>query len=152
MTAKFNIVTLQGIHQTGSLMERLATTYYTDVEKYAGMTLREFFDLVKRLKYIRDPRKIEFVHRPKFVLNPLVKFRDCDDKSTLLGAWLYLKKIPFRFLAVSNRPDGKIHHVLVQAEIQGKKRILDATYPQNKLFHFKPITKAVPISGWLKRM
>lgn len=152
MLGKLTVVTLQGIQQTGALMERLTKQYYTDIAAYADLSLKDFFNTVKRQKYIADPKKIEFVQRPKFSLNPLAKFRDCDDKAVEIGSYLYWHGVPLRYLAVSNRPDGKIHHVLVQAEINGARKIIDATYPQNKLFHFKPITKAVPVSNWLRRM
>lgn len=150
--------TLGSIHDTGREMARMVTAYYTDLARYQSSSLKDYFDIVKNLRYRRDPNGIEFVTRPKIAFNPLLRFRDCDDKSVLIGSFLYLKKIPFRFLAVSNqiptRPgqEPKIHHVLVQAIINGRRRIIDATYPKNKLFHFKPITKAVAITPFIQRM
>ena len=132
-------------------MLRLIETYWEDVIFFKSHTLLDFFNLVKNLKYIPDAKGIEIIHRPKHTLKRNVKYRDCDDKSILLGSFLYMKKIPFRIVAVSNKPDKKIHHVLLQAIIKGQKVILDATYPRNKIFRYKPITKFTPISPWAVR-
>ena len=149
--AQLSIKRLRSVNQTGYQMARLVKDYWTDVLFFSNTPLIKFFNLVKRLKYIPDARGIEIIHRPKHVLNPKAKYRDCDDKAILLGAYLYMKKIPFRFIAVSNRPDKTIHHVLIQAKVYNKSRLLDGTYPKNKIFKFKPIHYFKPISKWLVR-
>lgn len=141
-------VLLGSVKQTGAEMERLVRSYSNDVAQLAHLPLNRFFDLVKNLKYIPDPQGREFVSRPAESMRPDAMHRDCDDKAIIIGAYLYLKHIPFRFVAVANG-DVPLHHVLVQAKINNRARIIDATYRWNRLFHFKPIKKFHPITGWI---
>lgn len=130
-------------------MVYLAKTYFKDLARFSNYSVREFFDLVRKLPYIPDLKKVEVIHRPGFTLSNTVKFRDCDDKAVLLGAFLYMKRIIFRFIAVSDNPDQKLHHVLIEAIIGGVPRQLDATYPRNSFDLQKKFTAIQPISDWV---
>jgi hypothetical protein len=150
--AKLKLKRLRNVEQTGAEMERLVRTYSCDVADLDNLNIFKMFRYVANLKYIADPMGIELVQRPKFVRSKKARFRDCDDKSILLGAWLYRRKIPFRFIAVSTKPNKKLHHVLIECRFKnGSKKYLDATYPQNKIFQHKPFTNRQYISGWIKQ-
>jgi hypothetical protein len=145
--------TLGSVQDTGREMERLVRQYHLDVSPFDDYTLEEFYNLVKKIPYRPDPESIEFVQRPRYTLSkwntPLAC--DCDDKAITMGAWLYRHGIPFQFLAVSNRPDKKLHHATLRAWINGKECIIDATYPKNELFVTKPITYEEKISSIIKK-
>jgi hypothetical protein len=148
--AKLTVKKLRDVYQTGEQMERLVKTYHRDVKDLDGWNIFKAFRYVANIPYIRDPKNIELLHRPKFVRSQKARFRDCDDKMILFGAWLYRQGIPFKFLAVSHKKDGSLHHVLIQAKFRnGKKKILDPTYPKNKIFQHKPITGRKDITGWI---
>ena len=56
---------------------------------------------------------------------------DCDDKSILIASYLHLNKIKFRFIGGSRKKNSPLHHVWVQAYIDGEWVNLDATYAWN---------------------
>ena len=141
---------LKSVFQTGEQMKRLCCEYYKDISCFNFMTLGQYFNFVKDLPYLADPKNIEFLSRPGASLLGSAKYRDCDDKAILIGSYLILKKIPFRFIAVSTNPAKKIHHVLVEAQIKNCRLFIDATYPKNKLFELKRYTKKLPITDWIK--
>jgi len=140
---------LKDVYQTGTQMERLTRSYHADMKMFDAHSLEQVFNFIKSLPYKADPQNIEFLSRPAFTIQNGAQYRDCDDKCIALGAYLYRKGVPFRFVAVSNFQGQPIHHVLIQAKINGRKRIIDATYPQNRLYHFKPILEFVPITKWI---
>ena len=141
---------LHSVNQTGSEMERLVRTYHADIDHLVHLPLKSFYDLTKRLPYKPDPKFQEFVQRPSFTLSGQARHRDCDDKAVLMGAYLYKNNVPFRFVAVSHRKDRPLHHVLLQANIGGKNKIIDPTYPKNRLFHFAKPERFYPITRWIK--
>jgi hypothetical protein len=131
-------------------MVYLVKIYFKDLARFYNYSMKEFFDIVRKLPYKSDLDKIEILHRPGMTLSNTVKYRDCDDKAILLGAFLYMKKIVFRFIAVSDRPDKKLHHVLIEAILGGHPRQLDATYPQNTFEMQRKYTAIEPISEWIQ--
>lgn len=150
--AKLKLKRLRNINQTGAEMERLVRSYHCDVSDLDSLNIFKMFRYVANLKYIADPQGIELLHRPIFVRSKNAKFRDCDDKSILFGAWLYRHNIPFRFIAVSTKKSGQLHHVLIEAKFKnGSKKYLDATYPKNKIFQHKPFTNQSYITDWIKQ-
>lgn len=118
--------------------------FHKDIGEWANKPLPVFFDHVKNMAYQRDPKKgKEVLARPGFLLAGLFPAIDCKKKAILIASWLRANHIPYRFIAVSERPDKRIHHVMVQAEDGGKWVNLDATYPNYKFQEPKPkITRA----------
>lgn len=116
-----------------------ASKKFTDLGEYLDTTLSEFYNFVRSIPYKQDHFYAEVVSRPKYALDRK-KFPgiDCKKKAVLIGAWLNAHGIPWRAVAVSEKPDKKIHHVFVQAKIKGKYRNIDATYPEYNLFDPKP--------------
>jgi len=118
---------------TGPLMHDMVRRYYTDMEPYAHLSLFEIFDLIKNIPFRPDPPDVETLMRPSYTLNCQGTGGDCDDKSIALASWAYLKKIPYRFVAV-RRPDKKdLHHVFPELYILGKWVHADPTYSFNTL-------------------
>jgi len=151
MNMKLSIETLQGVAHTGATMEKFVRLYYTDCKHLFHCSLQRYFDLIKNLPYIADPHGIEFVSRPALTLTNKTLFRDCDDKAVLIGCYLYHKNIPFRFIAVSEKPTKELHHTLVEVQTEPKAYI-DATYSKNRLFKLnKPFTRKDYISGVIKK-
>lgn len=108
-----------------------------DLGGAALMPLPSFFDGVRKIPYQRDQKGRETVARPALLLREFPAL-DCKKKAILMGTFLAAKKIPFRFIAVSESPTKKFHHVFVLARVAGKWRPVDATYSKYKLFEKKP--------------
>lgn len=125
---------------TGAHMMRIVKSYANDIGEMAKWPLPRFYNYVKNLPYLADPKGNEVLARPKWTLSKDWAFRDCDDKAILIGSWLYLNKVPFKFRASSSRKDGALHHVYTVAQINGKEIVLDATYSKNELGKEVPTT------------
>jgi len=134
----FKEIPLIHYRQTLSVIFRFAEQYKSDLKPFEKMSIREFYDYVHNLPFKADPQGKERVQRPLFTLSPEWDgSRDCDDKSTLLGAFMRLKKIDFA-LTVAGR-DTTPHHVYPESITDilphgSKTKIrllfpLDATYP-----------------------
>jgi len=138
--------------QTARKIKDLVNKYYTDLDsvfvvnrgnntKITDLSLSDFFNLVKNIKYRRDPRPVEVVARPYY----LFKYRglglDCKKKSILCGAYFKYRGLDFRYIGSSDRPDGKIHHIFPQVKLDNEYLNFDATYPDYKLFAPKNVTK-----------
>lgn len=130
------VTNLKSRDQTGRAIYRQAKNF-RDLKNGIDTTLKEWFDFVKSLPYAENPDGIEIVKRPAFVLNNLKEPIDCKQKAVLMGAWLEAHGIPWRLVAVSERPDKIIHHVMIQAKISGRWKNIDATYNTFKLFEPK---------------
>lgn len=139
---------LKSINETGALMRSLVLKYYTDVSLYRAYSVEEFFNYVKNLPYIKDPQFEEFIHRPCLTMGE-PRYRDCDDKMVLMGSFLKLKGIPFRFVAVSYMANKKPHHVLIDASLGGVHNIVDPTYEWNCLETCRPVTNFLPLTKWI---
>ena len=140
MITKHKVVKLGSPASTGAEMMRLVKTYASDIGDKANWSLPKFYDFVKKLPYRKDPDNNETLARPLYTLSSAWPYRDCDDKAILIGSWLFLNKIPFKFRASSSRKDKILHHVYVIANIGGKDLVIDATYPKNTLGTEVPIT------------
>lgn len=138
-------------HQTGKELKRLAKSYRFDLFLYkvkfngrlislALLSLKDFFDSIKRIPYRKDRRPIEQVKRPLFTL--LDNLADCKKKSIIIAAYCEIKNIKYRFMTTSNLPNKKIHHVYVQVFNPKLNKWLnvDSTYNNNKLFSKKNVT------------
>lgn len=128
--------------QTGIEMKRLVFKHASDLQQYIDYSPQQFYDLVKNLDYKRDKKGYELVSRPLYSMR-LGKIYgiDCKKKSILIASYAFLKKIPFRFIASSNRPDKKIHHVYPQLFLNNQWIDYDATYKKNKIGELKILTK-----------
>jgi len=128
--------------QTGAEMKRLVKKYHTDLpRKLRELSITEFFEKIKNLKYRRDKKPVEIVARPKILLSGYFSGLDCKKKAELMAAFFTLKKIPWRFIAVSQRPDKSIHHVFTQYWATGRGWLnADATYKKYRLNQPKKVT------------
>lgn len=133
---------LRSKNQTGRALYSFVERFSGDIGSLSKLSLPEYFNLVKRIPYARDKRGEEWIVRPKLLFKEFPEM-DCKKKSVLMGSYAKENKIPMRFLAVSEMPNKKFHHVFPQFFIRGAWRNVDATYQRFKLFQNKPrLTKA----------
>jgi len=134
--------------ETAREMARLSVKYSSDLGDMAKWPLEKFYKFVKDLPFRSDPQGHESIARPSLTLGKDWPWRDCDDKSILIGAWCFANKIPFKFQASSKHPSGHLHHVYVIAKIDKMPFVIDATYPRNTLgIMDKGITKIQNLTG-----
>lgn len=118
-------------------MRRLAVDYADDIGDLALAPMDNYCRMVSGIPYAEDaevlaggPGLSELVARPKILLDRAILPRlDCKKKSILVAAYLQKRGLPWRFLAVSERPDKKIHHVYPELCIMDIWIPLDLTYP-----------------------
>jgi len=141
--------------QTGREMHRLVNRFSGDLRYFqvnnkpiSDLPIEQFFDIVKRLPYKKDTDGIEILTRPYHLFTSPFNGYDCKKKSIVMASWLKENNIPFRFIAVSSRPDGEAHHVIIQALINGKWEQIDPTYQDNILFENKKWTSSEILSGY----
>jgi len=146
-------VGLSSLRQTGAVMRDMVVRYCTDIPaEMVAWSAKRFFRHVANLPFRDDPQEIESVARPAFTLDPDWEGpRDCDDKAVLIGAWLYLRKIPFRFLAVAYEPFSDVEHAVVECHpADADPFIIDATYHYIQWPNEGPYYNEQPITGWIK--
>lgn len=148
------VTKLQTKDQTAREMYRLVDRYAGDLAAFdAGglslpaLSLPQYYAAIRAIPYRQDARGIEVVTRPYLMLTAPGRGWDCKKKAIAIASWLKLHNIPYRFAAVSNRPSGEIHHVIVQAYIDNAWEDIDATYPRNQLFEREPWTAVEPLAG-----
>jgi len=139
--------------QTAAEMERLTRKFSGDIRYFRmnGTPLNElpldhYYRVIAEIPYKRDLSGIEVVTRPYLVLSGK-QSADCKKKAILISSYLQNNGIPYRFKAVSSRKNGELHHVIVEAKINGKWIEIDATYPKNQLFQKVKWTNAKLLSG-----
>lgn len=145
---------LKSKEQTGAAMSSLVRDFSSDIRGFGvgNMSLSEFpldryFRFVRSLPYRQDAAPVEVIARPAHLLSQPWAGWDCKKKSILIASWLNENHIPWRFVAVSTRPDGQIHHCVTQGMIADEWRTIDATYPENELWSDTTYTTAETISG-----
>lgn len=136
--------------QTARRIKHLVEQFYTDLDlcfvqrgnrlvPLSKITLQEFFDFVKNIPYRKDPKPIEIVARPYYIVKHRKLGMDCKKKAVAIGAFLRMKNFKYRAIGSSNRPDQKVHHIYLQLfdpdEMEWKN--VDATYSHYKLFEQK---------------
>lgn len=143
---------LQGPEQTGREMYRLVKEYSGDINQFDfnGMRLSDlpfgtYYDLVKSMPFDMDTQAAEIVTRPFLIWASPWAGWDCKKKAIVIASWLEENGIPYRFTAVSRRPDGEVHHVLVEALHNDEWIQIDATYPNNKLSDSELWTAKMPL-------
>lgn len=140
---------VKNVRHTGALMVRLASRYHTDVARFAGMTPPDFFNLVKKIPYNRDPTATEFLQRPYYTFAGNRPGGDCDDKAIVSGAYAICNGMPFRFVAMGRYKDKPLHHVATDMFMNGKWVHFDPTYA-DQVFGahlFKPERQMI-IGAW----
>lgn len=136
--------------QTARKIKHLCETFYLDLQlcfimkngkqvSLDKLTLHEYFDFIKNIKYRRDPKPFEIVARPYYLIKHRKLGLDCKKKGVLMCSYLRMKNYKYRAIGASSRPDGKVHHIYFELFHPIKKIWLstDATYPQYKLFEKK---------------
>lgn len=113
---------------------RIAKNYASDLKDYADRQgFFEFYNYVRNLPYIPDPKGKETISRPAYTVNPEWKgSRDCDDKTVLIGSFCELKKMPWRIAVVGVKEYP--HHVYPEIMHLDRWTQADATYPDRCLF------------------
>lgn len=123
--------------QQVEIIAELAMKYCDDLKIFRFWEFDNFYYSVCRLPYIEDTTE-EINSRPRYILK--MPGADCKKKSTLIAAFCHLKKIPVRFVVMSNRPDKMPHHIYTEIKKNGKWIAADATYNGNKLGRREPET------------
>lgn len=148
------IKALTNKRQTAEEMYRLVRQYSSDLHHIyvlrggkmvalSALPIWEFFDFVRLLKYKVDCKPIEIILRPSKIIE-LARAGigiDCKKKAILIASYLKEKKLPYRFIASSNRQDKQVHHVFPQLQFAGEWLNFDATYAKFRPFERRPTTK-----------
>lgn len=117
-------------------VEILIKRYAGDLKSCKNVGLYQFFRFVADdIKYVPDPKGNELILRPGLIVKR--GSGDCDDKTVLLGAYLYMKRIPFGYSLVSNSTVRNYHHIFPFIIHQGKRLDVDATYEGAEIFKSK---------------
>ena len=143
---KYKQKEVTGYPETLKEMFRLAEEYQWDLLPFQELTPEQFFEMVKNLKFRKDPMQVEHVSRPAIILDPLWGGpRDCDDKATAVIAMVKMqralnnKRWPHHVRAVvsGNSLNGLgfyfPHHVYTEVLINGWWEPYDVTFPENKI-------------------
>ena len=147
---EYNREPLRNRAQTARRIKHLCEMYYLDLNlcfvvrdrrqiPLSKLTLQEYFNFVKNIPYRKDPKPIEIVARPYYLVKHRKLGLDCKKKGTLICAYLRLKNYKYRAIGASTRPDGQIHHIYFELYDTDAKqwRPVDATYKDYKLFEPK---------------
>lgn len=114
--------------------------FFQDLGPYLDLSLHDFFNFVKNIPYKEDKKGLELTSRPKYLIHRRYNFEglDCKKKAILMGAWFNAHNIPWKLVAVSEDPQADIHHVFVQAYLNGEWKNIDPTFHYFELFEPKP--------------
>lgn len=106
------------------------------------LSFDKYFDFVKNIKYRKDTPPVEKVGRPLWIMAQVNagKGIDCKKKAVLIGAYLHLHGVPFRFIGSSCREDRQIHHIFPQADFGNGWINVDATYAHYHIGQNKKVT------------
>lgn len=141
---------LRDKNQTASEMYNLVEQYHDDLNNieviyngkkrmFSELPLLDAFDVIKMIPYKQDTPPTEILSRPEFIGSQGTG-ADCKKKSILMGSWLKENGVPYRFVAMSTMPNGRIHHVFTQGYINDTWQNLDPTYPDAIPFQKKTVT------------
>lgn len=141
----------QSKESTGSQMRFVVENDWSDLGGYINWPYPAWFDFVRLIPYESDAerfpdRVIELVPRPAYLLDrQLFPSLDCKKKSILLAAWAYGHGLPYRFLAVSQKPNGEVHHVFPQIDFGEGWSNEDATFASFMSGMGQPLTFAAEL-------
>lgn len=119
---------LSNVEQTGEQMRRLARTYCDDMADLASMSPLDLFNYIKEIPYRKDPEGVELLQRPLFLRLEAASGADCDDRAIAVAAWAICAKYHWRIVAVSRRPDHRLHHVFTEVLLGNQYIPIDPTY------------------------
>jgi hypothetical protein len=136
--------------QTAAEMYRIVERYHEDLKNipvvyrskkvpFSDLTLKDAFDVIKMIPYKQDSPPVELLSRPKYIGQQNTG-ADCKKKSILMGSFLKVNNLPYRFVAISTMPDRRFHHVFTQTKINNSWKNLDPTYPDAIPFKNKKVT------------
>jgi hypothetical protein len=141
----------KSVDNTVQNMFSVVNTWKDDprLDVFQNWSIKRIFDYIsKTIPYVPDPvpGQVAYLNGDavEALKSPFVTMfngGDCDDKSILAACIFEVKKIPYRFVVVSTRPDKQLHHVYLEILTGGKWRPFDATYNYYKLFWENPFTK-----------
>ena len=132
-------------------MRELVRGYWMDVAPYLAWSFSDWFDFVRRIPYESDEQRfpsrvLEVVSRPAYLLDRnLFPRLDCKKKAILIASWAYGNGVPYRFVAVSQRPSKEVHHVFPQIKSGSTWVNADATFPDFSLGQGQPVTYAAEL-------
>ncbi len=150
-TVEIGIQEYEGKELTGHEMHQMVQSYWTDLAPYVCWPFSSWFDFVRLIPYESDEnrfpgRVIELVPRPAYLMDRNLFPRiDCKKKAILICAWAYGVGYPYRFIAVSQKPDKSIHHVFPQINFGDGWINADATFPEFHVGQAQPITFAAEL-------
>lgn len=134
---------LLNVGQTGALMRRIAWECRADVGEWATLSPREFYNLLRKIPYRKDPPGMEYLQRPAYTMYGGGEGGDCDDKCLAYLSYVFCGWIgptepeagcpvgDYRIVAVSKNANSDLHHVHLECKI-GKEWVhVDPTYPRN---------------------
>jgi len=104
--------------------------------------------MVRAIPYQNDGEKfrspvVELLGRPAYLMDrDLLPRLDCKKKSILIGAYCEGNQIPWKLVAISEKPDKEIHHVLPMVKFGRVAVTADATLPAYYIGQGKAFTKA----------
>jgi hypothetical protein len=134
----------KGRVDTGKKMYWLASNFAGDLGTRANLPYQRYWDMVRRIPYRSDPELLknpnwEVLARPGYLLDlPQFASMDCKKKAILLGAWAQKNRVPYRWVAMSEKADGEIHHVFPVMLFGDGWVNMDATYPHYRIGEPKP--------------
>lgn len=129
---------LQGvsISRTIKIMRQLVYTHKNDLVPYKNLSLKQFFNVVKKLPYdAKEFETGEILKRPKITLS---QGGDCDDKAILMAA--FLQAFPQKALCSFNQffitadfGKGEAHIFNGLLCDRSNWKYIDATYAKNQI-------------------
>lgn len=130
-------------------MVRIVRTHAGDVAEWATLPLSEFFDMVKRGAYNREPDAwgAQVLARPALTIHKRAPVIACANKAIILASWAQLNRVPWRLVAVGRVAGMPPHHVFPEMFIGGEWRPVDATYRWGVIFTRRPYPVRVEATG-----
>jgi hypothetical protein len=127
---KISVYNHGGPGMAGREMHKSAK-YFTDLKDLIHYSFEDFYEYVRNIPYRNDPSILynsEIIARPKYLFT--AGKLDCKKKAVLIAAHCNGQKpaIPYKFGAISERPDKILHHVLPIVKINNGWVVADATY------------------------
>ena len=118
---------MKSYKDTVKIIFDFAEKFKNDLREFENDSIFKFYNYVRNLKYIPDPKGKETVSRPKYTKEISWNgSRDCDDKTLLIMAFCNLAGIPSRAIVCGQ--GDKPHHVYPEIFISGKWLPADSTY------------------------
>lgn len=141
-------------NQTVNEIVRISKKYCDDLKKsivyfkgeykrVSDLPFLNFFEFVKKIRYVKDVSPVEIVLRPEIILQNITMGADCKKKTVLCCCYFELNKIDYRLIGSSKKQDGKIHHIFPQIFFNDSWINFDATYNHFKFGEPKTVTKAI---------